>query len=254
MKFSFLSVSPNDRNRDEIRSALYSLIGHLFQGVGAMSLTLRPPTKDDVNALAKLIFDAFACIHDRHNFPRDLPSIEAAMPMAQAWVNHPKVWGILAEEDGGRLVVCNFLDERNSVPGVGPVCVDPASQGTGVGRRVMQAVLERARQIDARSVRLLQDAFNMTSLSLYASLGFDAKEPAVLMQGKFTGGAASGNSNARPMRESDLPACAELCRRVHGFDRTGALRDAIAMFRPVVLERGGRITAYASAPTFYIMN
>ena len=36
----------------------------------------------------------------------------------------------------------------------------------------------------APGIRLLQDAFNMRSLSLYESLGFDVKEPAVVISGK----------------------------------------------------------------------
>jgi hypothetical protein len=52
----------------------------------------------------------------------------------------------------------------------------------------------------------------------------------------------------------DLAACADLCRRVHGFDRANELREAIAHFRPHLVERGGRITAYASAPAFWIAN
>ena len=34
----------------------------------------------------------------------------------------------------------------------------------------------------ARGIRLFQDSFNMQSLSLYSSLGFEAKEPAVLIK------------------------------------------------------------------------
>jgi hypothetical protein len=45
-----------------------------------------------------------------------------------------------------------------------------------------------------------------------------------------------------------------LCRRVHGIERTNELRDAIKMFRPMVLTRGGRVVAYASAPTFWFLN
>ena len=47
------------------------------------------------------------------------------------------------------------------------------------------------------------------------------------------------------MEENDLAACADLCRRVHGFERTNELRDNIAVFAPFVAVRKGRITAYA---------
>jgi predicted N-acetyltransferase YhbS len=219
------------------------------------TLTLRRPEAADADVVGRLIFDAFVSIADRHRFPRDFPAAETAQELAQAWIGHPKVWGVVAELDG-RIVGCNFLDERNSVPGVGPICIDPAAQGSGIGRRLMQVIIERGRRIGAPSVRLVQDAFNTVSMSLYASLGFEAKEPLALMQGTPAAdpAAAANGSVARPMSEADLPACAALCREVHGLDRSAELAEALRQFRPFVLVRDGRIVAYASAPTFWILN
>src|SRR5689334_10570719 len=143
-----------------------------------MSIILRPPTAADIPATAQLVFDAFASIHDRHNFPRDFPTLESAQGFAQMWMMHPKIWGVLAvRESDGKIVGCNFLNERNSVPGVGPICVDPTLQASGIGKRLMQAVIERGQSIGAKSIRLMQDAFNTASMSLYASLGFVLNEP-----------------------------------------------------------------------------
>src|SRR5215204_4098113 len=64
---------------------------------------------------------------------------------------------------------------------IGPITVDPSVQGGGVGRQLMQAVIERAR--GAMGARLVQDAFNTRSYSLYASIGFDLREPLLLMRG-----------------------------------------------------------------------
>jgi predicted N-acetyltransferase YhbS len=215
-----------------------------------MSITFRQPTPADIPAVGQLVFDAFASIHDRHRFPRDFPTVESAIGFAQAWIPHPKIWGLLAVE-GGKTVGCNFLTERNPVAGVGPICIDPTRQGGGIGRKLMQAVIERGRASGFKSIRLMQDTFNTASMSVYASLGFEARELVMEMKGKLT---APANSGARPMRDSDLPACAELCRKVHGFDRTGELTDDLQMFKPLVFERGGRITAYISSPTFWALN
>jgi GNAT superfamily N-acetyltransferase len=136
---------------------------------------------------------------------------------------------------------------------VGPITVAPGAQATGIGRALMQAVLDAGR--DLAGIRLVQDAFNTASMSLYTSLGFDAREPLALMRGKPKGKPElSGGTEARPMREDDLAGCAELCRRVHGIDRSNELRDAIKMFRPFVLTRNGRVVAYMSAPTFWFLN
>ena len=213
-------------------------------------VTLRAPEPGEVEALSQIVFDAFGSIHDHHRFDRDFPSVEAAIGMLSAWVPHPKIWGVVAEIDG-RIVGSNFLDERDSIRGVGPITIDPDAQNAGVGRRLMEAVIERGR--DAEGIRLLQDGFHMRSLSLYTSLGFDVTAPCIVMSGKPRSGPVDG-VRVRPLEESDLDACAALCEKVHGFERTGALRDSLGMGTPFVAERDGRIVGYASAPTFWPMS
>ena len=220
-----------------------------------MEVKLRPPVPADVDALGTLVYDAFCGLQDRHNVPRDFPAREMAVGLMQAWTAHPKIWGVVAEAADGRVVGCNFLNERNSIAGVGPVCVDPGVQGSGIGKQLMQAVLARARETGAPGVRLVQETINSTSLSLYCSLGFDVREPLMVMRGEpGTAPAPEAGTDVRPMTADDLAGCADLCRRVHGFDRTAELRDAMGHFHPVVRTRDGRITAYSSAPTFYLLN
>jgi hypothetical protein len=166
------------------------------------------------------------------------------------WIPHPSVWGVVAEING-RIVGSNFIDERNPIRGVGPITVDPEGQNAGVGRKLMKAVMERGE--GAAGIRLLQDAFNMRSLSLYESLGFDVKEPVAVMTGKPRSRPVQGVV-VRPLREGDLEGCEALCKRVHGFERTNELRDAIQAFAPIVAVREGRVAAYASTVTFWPMN
>jgi hypothetical protein len=93
----------------------------------------------------------------------------------------------------------------------------------------------------------VQDSFNAASLSLYASLGFEVKEPLAVMEGS-PGGEPPAGYEVRPMREEDHTAAAELCERVHGFSRAGELKGLAPALRPFVALREGRVTAYASAP------
>jgi hypothetical protein len=44
----------------------------------------------------------------------------------------------------------------------------------------------------------------------------------------------------------DLPACNELCRRIHGVDRGGELLDTIGQATVHVVERLGNITGYST--------
>jgi predicted N-acetyltransferase YhbS len=214
-------------------------------------ITIRHVTPGDAPDIARIVFDAFGSIARRHNFPLDFATPEMAAGMTQMMVNHPKVFGVVAERDG-RIVGSNFLDQRDAIPGVGPITVDPNHQSGGVGRRLMQAVLEQGR--GGSGIRLVQDAFNTTSMSLYTSLGFDPKEPLALMRGKPRERFSKNSGEVRPVTASDIDQCAALCKRVHGFDRANELRDATQMLGSMLLQRDGRIVAYASAPTLWFAN
>ncbi len=213
-------------------------------------VTVREVEPGDAEACAQICFEAFGGIHDHHRFPRDFPVLEAAAGIMGMWVPHPSIWGVVAELDG-RMVGSNFLDERDPIRGVGPTTVDPESQNAGVGRRLMEAVLERGD--GASGIRLTQDAFNIRSLSLYESLGFDVKEPLAVIGGKPSSGPID-EVEVRVLQEDDFDECEALCKKVHGFERTNELRDAIHAFKPFVAVRDGRITAYASSGVFWPLN
>ncbi len=215
----------------------------------ASGITLRAPEPSDTKELARICFEAFGGIHDHHRFQRDFPVIEFAEQIIGNWISHPSIEGVLAERDG-RVLGSNFLDERDPIRGVGPITVDPEGQNSGVGRRLMQAVIERGE--GAPGIRLLQDAFHLRSLCLYQSLGFDVKEPVAVMTGKPRSGPPKG-VEVRPLTDDDLDECEALCKKVHGFERTNELRDATHAFAPVVAERDGRIVGYATTVTFWPM-
>jgi hypothetical protein len=142
------------------------------------------------------------------------------------------------------------MDERCAIAGIGPITVDPGVQNRGVGRKLMDAVLDRARERNFVGVRLVQAAFHNRSLSLYTTLGFDIREPLSVMQGPPIRKNIEG-CTVRAASASDLEDCNRLCRRVHGHDRGGDLSDAILLGSAAVAERHGRITAYATTLAFF---
>ena len=206
--------------------------------------TLRPATAEDAEVCGRICYDAFCAINDEHRFPHDFPSVEAAIELLRTLIDHPGFYSVVAERDG-RIIGSNFLDERATVVGVGPISVGPTIQNQGVGRRLMQAVIDRAASRGVPSVRLCQSTFHRRSLSLYTTLGFRTRELLSCMNGAPLKQDLPGH-HVRAARPADLPACNEVCVDVHGFERAGELTEAIERGTATVVERDGRITGYAT--------
>jgi len=215
-----------------------------------MTTNIRPAVVSDAETCGRIIHEALLKIAEDHGFAPDFPSPDAGTQLAKTFIAQPSVFAVVAETDG-TVVGSNFLLEGDPIRSVGPITVEPASQGRGIGRRLMEAVLERGK--GAIGVRLVQDAFNVCSVALYAPLGFEVKEPLLLMRGTPRSEPTPGLV-VRPLNEADLSACARLCASVHGVERTSELSDARHLFAPFVVEREGRLTGYLSAATFWIAN
>ena len=110
--------------------------------------------------------------------------------------------------------------------------------------------MDRANERGAAGVRLVQAAFHNRSFSLYASLGFDVREPLAFMQGRITERHIPGCA-VRPATPADAAACNALSQRLHGFDRGAELAAAIVQGTARVVERGKRITGYTTALAFF---
>ena len=206
-------------------------------------LTIRQATPADASECGRICFEAFRKVNSEHGYPPDIPGVDHAIGMLTGLFAHPGFYCVVAEQEG-RLVGSNCLDERSEVFGVGPITVDPLAQNHGAGAALMRAVLERAGARKA-AVRLLQAAFHNRSMSLYTKLGFTVREPVAVMQGPPPRSPVDGLT-VRVARISDLDACNAVCRRVHGHDRSGELREAIQLGIAMVTEQDGRVTAYTT--------
>ncbi|MEP7355132.1 MAG: GNAT family N-acetyltransferase [Acidobacteriota bacterium] len=214
-----------------------------------MPLTIRRATAADVPSAAKICFEAFHAINKDHNFPPDIPSVEAAVGFMGILFAHPGFYCFVAEVDG-KVVGSNCLDERSPISGIGPITIDVHSQNQGIGRALMQAVMDRSDQHGFPGIRLIQAAFHNRSLSLYTKLGFEAREPLSAMLGLAILKPVEG-CTVRPATVADIDACARVCIQVHGHHRTGELSDAIAQHHAMVVERQGRITGYTTELGFF---
>ena len=214
-------------------------------------ISLRPALPADAGACSRICFEAFKGINDRHGFPPDFDTPERPAGLMNMLLSNPHAYGVVAEV-GGRVVGSNFLWEAEPVMGVGPITVEPSVQARSVGRRLMDAVLARARERNAASVRLVQAAFNTRSMSLYTKLGFDVREPLVCMNGLVAAdvGAVAGH-RVRPVAAGDADACCDVCRRVHGHERRAELAMAQAGDAARLVERDGRVVGYTTDLGFF---
>ena len=212
-----------------------------------MAITLREGRPGDAERCGRICYEAFRAINEAHNFPPDIPSAELGIGLLSMMIAHPGFHVVVAERDGA-VLGSNVLDERSEIAGIGPITVDPSVQNAGVGRLLMQHVMDRAKSF--AGVRLVQAAFHNRSLSLYTKLGFDPREPLSCVQGTPLARQLPGCS-VRAATADDLAACDAVCRRVHGHKRSGELSDAIRSGNARVVERAGRITGYATGIAFF---
>jgi len=207
-----------------------------------VKVKIRPAVISDAESCARVMYEAFKSIARRHQFPSDLPTLEHAMRVVIVCVSHPASFGAVAERSG-RVVGSCFIDKRDQIYGLGPVSVEPKVQARGIGRKLVEAALQHGEK--AAGIRLVQDAFNLMSFSLYVSLGFEVKEPLALVEGRLRS-LPLEEVKVRPLEKGDLDECEALCLKVHGFARTNELQDALNLSSAFVLLRQGCIKAYTS--------
>jgi GNAT superfamily N-acetyltransferase len=214
-----------------------------------MPIQLIPARPEHADDLARICHLAFNSLHERHNVPPDVPTIDVGRLIIGGVINRPDYTGVAAVENG-RTLGSNFLLHADDVCGVGPITVDPTIQFRGIGRTLMQWAIDEARHRrgDRFSLRLFQEAVNTTSLSLYASLGFQWRDAAALMHPRP---ADADDPACRPATPDDLTAIAALSRKHHGISRTNDIASLFTLGLPAFVRmQGNRIVAYQIASLF----
>lgn len=206
-----------------------------------MAITIERAKPEHAMDLGRIMYEAFAGINTRHGFPPDFPSVEAGQQVMGMICSRPDIYGVAAIENGNP-IGSNFIWTADPVAGVGPITIDPGSQQKGIGRKLMQAVIDHATAQGSKMIRLVQDSFNMTSLSLYTSVGFTVQEPLALLNSATCNADTSG---VRPSRPEDLGAMAGLAERNFKVSRRNEIAGSSrAPFPPIVRERNGKVVAY----------
>ena len=207
-----------------------------------MSLQIVHLLPERAEEAGHLVYEAFLELSTRHAFEPVYESRELCVGFVRFLARLEGFTPFLALEDG-RPVAVNFLDGRDEAAGVGPVAVAVEAQGHGHGRRIMEALMDEAAEAGFRSVRLLQQGYNMTSFSLYSSLGFEVKDLLALLRGRPSPGEET-RGDVREAVASDLEEMDRLSVEVLGLSRRRDIETMMAVAAPLLVERHGRLAGY----------
>lgn len=124
-----------------------------------MDPVLRPMTAADIPAVYELETASFPT----DAWPLDLFEAELAQPQTRNYWVYEAGEQILGY--AGLCTVLPFADIQT-------IAIDPEAQGRGLGRALMQVMIDKARELDARDVMLEVRKDNPVAIGLYLSLGF----------------------------------------------------------------------------------
>lgn len=150
---------------------------------------------------------------------------------------------VARDEAGGLLGVALWWTFEPAAARLGLVMVDPAQQGKGIGRRLVELVLEDAA---GRSMKLLATE---AGKPLYDSLGFVEIGACRQYQGVYEV-EPDADPDIRDAGPDDMPAILALDTAAFGAERVPTLRALTAVGRAVVIEGGSGVTGYAIERAF----
>lgn len=209
---------------------------------------LREGKIEDAHECGLICYQAFKILHDQHNYSIEWASVEATIEWFSSLLKRQNIYSVVAELDG-HIIGSNFLWSNGAIAGIGPLSVSPTTQGHSIGKHLMQYVLDYALNQKFAGVRLVQAAYNSSSLSLYTKLGFHVREPLVVLKGTALKQEVLGYV-VRAATKPDIDACNKLCFQVHGHVRHLELLDAIEQQTLTVVEYNGQITGYTTVLGF----
>ena len=126
-------------------------------------LRLREATPADRPNLVEMINAAYSIEDFLEGTRTDEPRLAAVMVKGTM---------LVAEDEAGALAACVYLEPRGLRAYVGLLAVDPARQGLGLARLMMQAAEDRLRLAGCHAIDITVLSMRPELLPLYGRLGF----------------------------------------------------------------------------------
>ncbi|MBC8746569.1 GNAT superfamily N-acetyltransferase [Paraburkholderia sp. WC7.3d] len=172
------------------------------------------------------------------------------LSVAVRWPHRAEDWrfmcdagtGFVAEDNGvviGTALCWKFGADRGTL---GLVIVSPDEQGRGIGRKLMELVLEEL----GNRVTFLHAT--VAGKPLYEKLGFVACGGLTQHQGTLGSVAAVApppGEHLRAATPADTPRLIELASRASGLDRSATIPSLLEFAQGVVLERAGEVLGFS---------
>ena len=220
---------------------------------------IRAPTAADVEAISQQTHTSFNSFNESVGLPLEFPTIELTRWVMQDCFEHDV--GLVAVTKDGEILGSVFNQEcdiNGGAVGCGPWSAKWALTQQGIGRRLVQEIVATSIRHGAKSIRLMQISANLTSYSLYTSLGFVSREMVsvwefFLSDDAITEAIKEGvkeGYTTRRMVEADLITCDALHKDALGITRVVTLTNSVRDQSPtaevhlVVLNQYGKIIGY----------
>ena len=205
------------------------------------SYVLRPLTDDDVVEYSDMLFNAFNIWYWKHGLNKDFyqcEPIEVSIfydiysdisPGCSVAAFHKKT---------GRMMGACFYHPREYHVSLGIMCVHPNYSRQGVGRAMVDHILDFMRQNDYKACRLVSSALNLDSFSLYNRAGFVPRGvyQDMVMDVPENGLDVSvpGEASVRAATFDDVSKMGELEMEISGIKRENDFRYSIENPRGVL--------------------
>jgi GNAT superfamily N-acetyltransferase len=185
---------------------------------------------------------------------QDLPAAHA-LSQAVRWPYRLEDWqfllrlghGFVAEERGAVIATGLCWKQGDRHGSLGAIIVSPQHQGQGIGRRLMDLVLQ---ELGERCMLLNATAAGQP---LYASLGFEPAGTIHQHQGTMRAVAPAplaGGETMRPITADDIAALVSLANRATGMRRNAVLEQLAGIAQGAVLERHGERIGFSMVRRF----
>jgi len=129
----------------------------------APSLLFRAATAADAPRLISLVNSAYSIETFLEGTRTDDERLAAMMGKGRI---------LIAEDGAGRLLTCVYIEVRGSRGYLGLLAVDPAHQGSGLARRVIQAAEDRLRDEGCEAVDIVVLSLRPELLPIYRRFGY----------------------------------------------------------------------------------